>query len=131
MEERCNILETALEDRNNTFSGATIKAKYLFEVTNRFHKVDRSLQGVSEYIHKLRYDLMQINQANSTNTKVQIGDYIYIRHGDNYNDYPLGVITEITSNNKYKIKYGNHEYECKSNEIYKTNEKYKCSRLQY
>ena len=33
------------------------------------------------------------------------------------------MITEITSNNKYKIKYGSNEYKCKSNEIYKTNEK--------
>lgn len=66
---------------------------------------------------------MQVNEANSSTTTVEIGDYVYFRHGDNYNDYPLGVITEITSNNKYKIKYGNHEYECKSNEIYKTNGK--------
>lgn len=122
MEEKCQILEKALEDKNKTFSGATIKSKYLFEVTNRMHKVDRSLKGISEYIHKLRYDLMQIHEANACLQDLNIGDYVYFRHGSNYHDYPMGKITEILKEDKiYKINYNGQEYECNKNEIYKTN----------
>lgn len=122
MEEKCQILEKALEDKNKTFSGATIKSKYLFEVTNRMHKVDRSLKGISEYIHKLRYDLMQVHEANACLQDLNIGDYVYFRHGSNYHDYPMGKITEILKEDKiYKINYNGQEYECNKNEIYKTN----------